>query len=114
MNEPSSKEHVMTNILFIEDDGSRSPYDPNIHKTRVNKFLYWDTLLITGPQEYHNTLYKCYINNKDDQQLLSASGILGAGNCAYSKVVSWSSLGYRIKTPEDLKQTILDLLQMEY
>src|SRR3989338_3608947 len=70
MNEPSSKEHVMTNILFIEDDGSRSPYDPNIHKTRVNKFLYWDTLLITGPQEYHNTLYKCYINNKDDQQFL--------------------------------------------
>jgi hypothetical protein len=97
-------------------------YDPRIHLMEAYKFIYWEekdgqeeTIIIGWQEEF----LRAYQWHPACHQDLAISAIApnrkpdGAGYLHDGEVESWTSEGYKIETPENLRPRILELLGAE-
>lgn len=81
-------------------------YDPELHKRKAGKFLYWEQedLLIVAPKQgeddfFHKDLFGDYCRHRN----APVGKPQGAGEWGEG----WYSVGYQVKTPDHLKKRIL-------
>jgi hypothetical protein len=118
----SARRLVMNNALAIWFVGSYrgeinfEVYDPKVHLDRLAKFLYWrgtathdgTPVLIVGPSSYHSQLFR---NAEQSLSLPSPKLLFGAGDVRDGIVNGWSSQGFELQTPDEVKPEILAALQ---
>ena len=93
--------------------GEKIPYYPPAHSMEAYKFLY----LIDGDEEvlivcsdeiaFHDQLALAYIGLGER---FPKEKLQGAGELLDGYILRWSSESFRIRTPEDLKKRITELL----
>lgn len=103
-------------IVFVKgQDVVILPYDPSKH--HGSKFLYFvdsdgvETLLVSSNDSQHKDLLMDYErqNGPLDKANLRGAGQIGDGD---GGIKSWHSAGFNLRTPEELKPRILELLAL--
>ena len=105
-------------------------YDSNVHSQQVFKFICFDTwaesvgeklLIIAGPitcYKDHEYLYTAILNTLKSQITklsrydFTNYKMIGAGAVESNMVVSWSSVSFKIFTPESLRPEIVQALDL--
>ena len=99
-------------------DGSKARitrYEVALHLRSIRKFLYWtaedsptgEALLLVGDFGPHRILFeRASAIFPNLQEKISAAGDLSGG-----RVMDWTSLGFGVFTPQEMKLMILEALQ---
>lgn len=112
---------IMIRVLCLEQKG-QVVYDPNLHRGRLHKFLYFESArqgaeeqtIICADQQVltHKELFE---RAKGLGFELSLDELKGAGACIGGRIypmMGWSSIGFDIETPDELKLIIIEALAL--
>ncbi|MFA5211129.1 MAG: hypothetical protein WC414_01320 [Patescibacteria group bacterium] len=105
-------------VIFVSSNGYFvDRFDKEKHRNIVRKFLLFqnpeEEILLVGGQDVHAELFCDYHRAMKNKILLDRNKIIGAGNCFNGFITNWSSSYFGVKTPEEKKEDIRKLLQME-
>ena len=93
--------------------GCAVPYNEEIHRTQIRKFLYWEKgdrkLLVTGPQPEHMHLWS-FAEDQIPMDDLDSESLIGAGDASGGRIVGWQSSGLHVDTAESLRPIIAEAL----
>lgn len=115
-------EDALVEIIWVSGVGGAVPYDAATHRVNAWNFLFWnigDGFLLVGDGQYdgkecrdasHCSLAACA---QEHGVRVPAAPPDGAGNCVHGRITGWSSGGFDIKTPEDLRKPIASALGMQ-
>lgn len=85
-------------------------YKKEDHFSRVTKFLYWSSdseeILLAGFLHSHTDLLRVAVNVELDEPDM----IIGAGDAEGGFVRGWSSGGFEVSTPENIRAKIAEAL----
>ena len=119
--------HSKIEIFWVTKDGILD-YDSKEHLKNAHKFLYWENIgeypaiLLIGNGDYgtgydeHTDLCICAIKHLKSSQkqiikrMLITMKPAGAGVIKNNTIFRWSSYGFMITTPDNLKNKLEDLI----
>lgn len=117
-------------VLFLTKEGEIIPYVKEEHSSRVYKFVFWQKTHVTyghggGPLLFvgetrgerrsenpdHYELAKQAFSNSRVGQFKPD----GVGRCSVitGKILEWSSVGFNVSTPMELRTSIIEALGIE-
>jgi len=100
--------------FFVSGEGV-VPYNPGKHFRRLRNFLYWkdgeEGLLVAGDGSYypgesgHKSLLHCFRQRQHGYSSTPSTTPDGAGNGGADEL-TWTSTGFDMETPENLRPEI--------
>ncbi len=115
--------HSKTKVFWITKNGILN-YNPEEHFKSAHKFLYWENknecsaVLLIGNGDYgtgyseHTDLHKCAVQHlksslqKQMRRMIIITKPVGAGVMKNNKIFLWSSYGFMVTTPNNLKNIL--------